>query len=89
MSKKYDVCVKVSEYTDRTTGETKTRYQNIGVVMEGSNGPYMLLNRWFNPAGMPNPEGRESLLVSLFEPRDRQHQAPVQHTSSVDDYTPF
>ena len=52
--KRYDVCVKVSEYTDSNTGETKSRYQNIGVVMEGSNGPYMLLKRWFNPAGMPN-----------------------------------
>ena len=89
MSKKYDVCVKVGEYTDSNTGETKSRYQNIGVVMDGSNGPYMLLKRWFNPAGMPNLEGRESLLVSLFEPRDRQDQAPVQQTSSVDDYTPF
>ena len=89
MSKKYDVCVKVSEYTDSNTGETKSRYQNIGVVMDGSNGPYMLLKRWFNPAGMPNLEGRESLLVSLFEPRDRQDQALVQQTSSVDDYTPF
>lgn len=83
MSKKYDVCVKVGEYTDNT-GATKSRYQNVGAVMEGKDGPYMLLSRWFNPGGMPNPEGRESLLVSLFEPRQHRSQ---EHAG--DDHTPF
>jgi len=69
MAKKYDLSVKVSEYTD-SSGATKGRYQNVGVVMEGQNGPYILLNRTFNPAGVPGQGDRESIIISMFEPRE-------------------
>jgi hypothetical protein len=78
MGKKYDLVVKVGEYTD-SQGQTKGRFKNVGVMMEGDKGPYILLDRTFNPAGVGGNEGRESIIVSLYEPKDsagqQQHSA--------------
>lgn len=72
MSKKYDIVAKTGEYTDRN-GDTKARYLNVGAVMQGQNGPYLLLNKTFNPAGLAEPD-RESIILSLFEPRANDGQ---------------
>lgn len=69
MAKKYDLVVKTGEYTDRD-GNTKSRFKNVGVVMDGQNGPYILLDRTFNPAGVGGQDGRESIIISMYEPRD-------------------
>lgn len=69
MAKKYDLVVKVGEYTDGQ-GQTKGRFKNVGVMMEGQNGPYILLDRTFNPAGVGGNDGRESIILSMYEPRD-------------------
>ena len=69
MAKKYDVVAVVGEYTNNH-GEVKKRYQNVGAILEGNNGPYMLLDRWFNPAGLPNPDNRSNAILSLFEPNE-------------------
>lgn len=71
MAKKYDLVVTVGEYQDRE-GNTKKEYLNIGAIMENDKGPYLLLNRTFNPAGVPNPQNRGNLIVSMFEPKERQ-----------------
>lgn len=78
MGKKYDLVVKTGEYTDGQ-GQTKGRFKNVGVMMEGDNGPYLLLDRTFNPAGVGGNDGRESIIVSLYEPKDNagQQQAPA------------
>jgi len=70
MSKKYDIAVKVGEY--EKNGETKSKYENIGVMLKGEHGPYILLKRTFNPAGVPNPNNRDTVLISLFEPKEKQ-----------------
>lgn len=76
--KTHDLAVVVGEFTDRQTGQTKKRYQNIGALMQGDNGPFIMLAKWFNPAGVPDARGGESLLISCFEPRqgNGQQQAP-------------
>ena len=84
-TKKYDLAVKVSSYTDRN-GESKNRYENIGAVFQGDNGPYLVLKRSFNPAGVPFKEGSDSIIVSCFEPRERdgdggQRQAPARQSA--------
>ena len=78
MGKKFDLVVKVGEYTDGQ-GQTKGRFKNVGVMMDGDKGPYILLDRTFNPAGVGGNEGRESIIVSLYEPKDGvgQQQAPA------------
>ena len=71
MKKLYDLTVKTGSYTNKA-GEDKGRYVNIGSVMENDKGKFILLNRTFNPAGVPNPENKESIIVSMFAPRDNE-----------------
>lgn len=89
-TKIYDLAVVVGTY--QKGGETKNRYQTVGAVLEKDDGgKFIMLERWFNPAGVPNPDNRSSLLLSMFEPRDsegggqpqqrpqtQQRQAPAQ-----------
>ncbi len=84
MAKKYDLVVKVGEYTDGQ-GQTKGRFKNVGVMMEGQNGPYILLDRTFNPAGVGGNDGRESIIVSLYEPKQdgQQQPSPAQQAHST------
>ncbi|MAL97189.1 MAG: hypothetical protein CL583_01945 [Alteromonadaceae bacterium] len=78
-----DLAVRVSEYTDGQ-GQTKGRYENVGSMMKGEDGGvFLIFKRTFNPAGVPNPEGRDSLMISCFELKDQnqqgqQHQRPQQ-----------
>lgn len=96
-TKKYDVAVKTGEYTDRN-GEKKNRYENVGAVMQGDNGPYIMLKRTFNPAGVPGQDNRDTVLLSLFEPRDAapkqdtppaRQSAPAASQPGLDDDVPF
>ena len=64
--KLYDVAISLGSYENRD-GIEKTRWQNVGAVIEGDKGPFLLLDRWFNPAGLPNPENRTSVVLSLFD----------------------
>ncbi len=65
----YDVSVKTGSY--QKDGETKNRYLQVGSILKGEHGPYMIMERTFNPAGLPNPEDRSSLILSLFKPREK------------------
>lgn len=70
MTKKYDLAVKTGSY--QKDGETKNRYENIGAVFQGDDGPFIVLKRSFNPAGVPFKEGSDSIIVSCFAPKDNQ-----------------
>lgn len=92
MAKKtHDLAVVVGEYTDRN-GDTKKRYQNVGALMEGDRGPYIMLAKWFNPAGVQDSRGGESLILSCFEPRqanNAQHteQKPANNAKKDEEYS--
>lgn len=85
MAKKlYDLAVKTGEYTGGD-GQVKGRWQNVGAVMQNNDGgKFIMLAKWFNPAGVPDLTGKnatsESILLSMFEPKqqDGQQQAPRQ-----------
>lgn len=79
--KLYDVVVKTGEYQGND-GQTKGRYENIGVMMQGDNGPYLLLKRHISPAGFPNPDNRDTVLCSLFSENNNQQQAPQQQNQN-------
>lgn len=71
MSKKIkDLAVRVSTYKDKN-GQDKGKYQNVGCILQMDDGKKtMLLNRWFNPAGIPFAPGRENsdvVLISMFD----------------------
>ena len=74
-----DIAAKTGEYQDRSTGQMKGRWQNVGAVMQGDDGnQFIILHRWFNPAGVPNPESRDSVILSCFAPDRQQGGAPQQ-----------
>ena len=70
--KTHDLTARVGEYTDNQ-GNTKGRYINAGAIMEKDDGgKFIFINRTFNPAGVPNPDNRDNVILSMFEvkPRD-------------------
>ena len=76
MAKTHDVVVVTGTY-QAADGQTKKRYQNVGSLMTNDDGgQYILLDRHFNPAGIVNPEGRGSVLLSMFEKKARQDGSP-------------
>jgi hypothetical protein len=84
--KTHDLAVKVGSYTNQQ-GETKSRYQNVGALMQGDKGPFIMLAKWFNPAGVTDERGGESILISVFEPKvkddaPRQAKPPRQAPAS-------
>ncbi|AUR03175.1 hypothetical protein PhaeoP72_01190 [Phaeobacter inhibens] len=85
MAKKIrDVVVKLGQYQDRNTGETKARWGNVGSLMQNEEDKslFVVLDRTFNPAGVPNPEHRSSLILSCFVPQERQQQGSGQQGGS-------
>ena len=94
-----DLAVKTGEY--QKNGETKGRWMNVGKLMASDDGgQFVILNRAFNPAGIPNPEDRDTLLISCFDVKDwsdskgsgadKAQQAPQQPAKNeLDDEIPF
>lgn len=99
ITKKYDIAVKVGSYVDNQ-GENKNRYMNIGAVMQGDNGPFILLDPMVNLAAAPREPGKDRVICSLFEPKDKSQQAapaaaprqaprPAPAAAPMDDDIPF
>lgn len=93
MKKLYDLAVKTGSYTN-LEGQEKGRWLNVGALMQGDDGgKFIMLQKTFNPAGVPDLSGRggESVLLSMFPPKEQQtspaQQAPKQ--SSYDSDLPF
>lgn len=95
-----DLAVKTGSYVDNS-GQTKGRYKNVGSLMKSDDGSvFILLDTTFNPAGVPNPDNRDNVLISVFDLRDDQQQggqrqapqqrAPQQQSApTYDDTVPF
>lgn len=87
--KKNDLAVRILSYIDKD-GNKRGQYENVGLIMEGDDGDFILLKRTFNPAGVPNPENRDSVLISIFKPDDKkpspsyQAQQPSPHHNDSD-----
>lgn len=86
-----DLAVKLREYTDGN-GNQKAVWHPVGAVFKTDKGSYILLDRTFNPAGVANPENKDSVLISMFDPKPKEQQgsgrapAPSAHN---DDDIPF
>lgn len=71
-----DIAVRTSTYTDNN-GEQKGRYENIGSLFRKDNGDlFMTIKATFNPAGIEREPGKDSIIVSLFDIKDKQQ--PVE-----------
>ena len=71
MIKLYDLAVVTRKYTK--DGQEKSNWLNIGSIIQGDNNPFMMLRAYFNPAGIARKEGSESIVVSLFTPKDSSY----------------
>lgn len=93
--KVYEAAVKVGSYTDRN-GNEKAKWANVGSVLKFDDGGVcLLLDRHFNPAGIPDPTGNGGAVrISFFPPKDQQgqeqprRQAP-QEPPAFDEDLPF
>ncbi len=99
-----DLAVKTGSYVDRE-GQQKGRYENVGHILQMDDGSkIMLMKRTFNPAGVPNPENRDTLIISVFDVKEQQAQtqppaafsspaspkaAAPQSAPAIDDDIPF
>lgn len=79
-----DIVASVEWYTDKQTGDLKSKSLNVGKIMRNEQGrEFMVLSRSFNPAGVvpkPGEEVKADILLSLFDPKpkDGQQQRPAQ-----------
>lgn len=74
-----ELAVATGTYEDRNSGQMKNRYANIGALMESTNqqgeaSMFILLDRHFNPAGVPFKPGSDQVLISAFDPKPRDGQ---------------
>ena len=88
--KKYDIVATTGEYTNQQ-GEQKKRFLNVGAVIDTGNGPFIVMEKWFNPGALAE-QGRDSVILSLYEPKNKQ-QAPSgtgggQYSASQQAQTP-
>ena len=59
-------------------GQTKTRWVNVGVIGVSANGKeYMLIDPTINFAGFPKEEGKDMVMVGIFD--DNQQQGGNQN----------
>lgn len=70
MKKLKDLSVVVRTYNN-SRGEKKNVYQNVGAIFAYDDGNlFIALERWFNPAGIPHQDGRSTIVLNAFEPRE-------------------
>lgn len=77
MAKLKDIAVVVGTY--QSGGEEKFRWKTVGALIEGKGGKqYIMLDRTFNPAGVPDLEerGSDQIVMSMFEPKQYDNQKP-------------
>lgn len=81
MKKVKDLAVKVSD----------KNWVNIGCIMEKDDGgKFMIMNRTFNPAGVPNPDNRDTLIVSMFDVKPKSDADKVSDAfNGTDEDIPF
>lgn len=81
---KYNITVKVGSYTDKE-GNTKGRYKTVGAVMEKDDGSrFGLIDPTFNFAAIRREDGRDMVLVSFMEPKDKEDK-PKQQQEAWDE----
>lgn len=79
MKKLYDAVGVIGEY--QLGGATKKRYKTVGALMQNDNGMFLFIDPTVNFAAFPRKEGSDSVLIGLFEPKDKQptQTQPTQH----------
>ena len=79
MSKLYEITIVSGKYKNKD-GVEKSRYQNIGSVIETKNGPMLKID------SIPLKEGGWDGWAYINEPREKEEQ-PRKKSSGFDDMT--
>lgn len=67
MKRVKDLVVKTGEFTG-DDGSKKSRYSNIGhVLQDDEGGQFLTIRRDWNPAGVPCDPTRDSITVSMYD----------------------
>ena len=74
-------------------GKNKNSYENVGMIMvddADKTKKLFLLKRTFNPAGVPNPDGKSMIIVNAFavEKKEQPAKKPAPQ-GEFDDDIPF
>lgn len=70
-----DLAVRVGTYNNKS-GETKNKYVQVGTQMEDEDGKkFLLIDPTFNFAGVKLDDGKNKVLVSMFDPKPKE-EAP-------------
>jgi single-stranded DNA-binding protein len=88
MKKLYDLAVKTDSYTGKD-GQKKNKWLSVGSVVEGEKGQYIIMNRTFNPAGLPNPDNKDSIFISMFTPKGKEAPEPQSGSDPIYGKNPF
>lgn len=89
-----DLAVVTGSYTN-SNGEEKRRYMNCGALMEGDDGgQFIMLSRFINYSILPRKQGSESILISVFDIREREGATdaadkPAMVSGDLDDDVPY
>ena len=66
-----DIVAVTGSYRDSSGNERKS-YRNVGKLLRSDNGEFMVMDRTFNPAGLP---GEGDVFLSLFDPKPRKQNS--------------
>ena len=69
---KYDVVATVGTY--EKDGQKKYISRNVGQIIETKNGPKLLLDASFNPAGCLQKSEDGKVWLALFEPKPKKDE---------------
>ena len=79
----YNLSVATSKYQDRD-GKERTNWENIGSLYENDKGgKFITLKATFNPAGLERKQGTDSIIISLFPPKDKEQLQSQSRSSAV------
>ena len=81
-TKLYDLAVVTRRYQDKG-GKERASYENVGAILQADREPYLMLKAHFLPAAIQRKEGSESILVSLFAPKDSTPDLSFNYDSTT------
>lgn len=66
-----------------SVGETKTRWVNVGVIGTAQNGKeFMLIDPTINFAAFPREDGKDMVMVGMFEEQQQNQQTQQQYNQN-------
>lgn len=83
-----DLAIVVGSYKDPQSGLDKNRYKTIGhVLQKDDGGTFMLLDPFVNLAAAPRGQGKDMVMVSMFDVNDSdQNQSQAQSQAPAPGY---